>query len=372
VIRFDQAEIPYGYWLSDTAVIDAAGVRDPLTPRQRLARSLGAVGTAVVAATVALTAAARATVAVTARYNTQRLIGHPGVPLLRFPAHSGQLASAIARVYATTCYVAKVRRDFVADRLGATAPDDPHGVENAEHAPWLAADRDRVLAKAAATTALEAVAATCRRLCGFQGVLHANRIGVYEDMARSFHAAGGDTRLLLLEAGKQLLDAGGTPTVAGALGVGMGDPRAVLRLVCLEERVLADQLRHRVARDGADDHLVELERLAHVHLLRRVIEEFDHAVSAAPDQWRAALDAARQLHCLDVLLESAAWHLNQGSLRPGDLDVLRHIRASATERVVGHLGRLVDGLAAPPGRIGGFIGRFDYIDRVATLLPQCR
>jgi len=27
-----------------------------------------------------------------------------------------------------------------------------------------------------------------------------------------------------------------------------------------------------------------------------------------------------------------------------------------------------DAAAVPPGRIGGFIGRFDYVDRVAALL----
>lgn len=363
VIRFAGAEIPFGYWLSDTAVLTAEGVDDPLSPPRRLARSLNGVTAAVTAAAVALAAAARATVAIAARYNTQRLVGLPGTPALRFPAHSGGLASAIARVYAVTSYVEKVRRDFVADRAGS---GQSRAVETADHAPWLAADLDRVLAKAAATTALEAVAATCRRLCGFQGVLHVNRITDYEDMARSFHAAGGDTRLLLLEAGKQLLNSTDTPTAPG--GFRVDDPAAVTRMLSVQECVLGDRTRQRVDRDGPDDHLRDIEQLGRVHVLRRMLQEFDDAVSNAPQDWRPMLAAARGLYGVEVLLESADWYLNHGSLRPGDVDVLHHAHATATERVLCHLDPLVAGLAVPPGRVGGFIGRADYIDRVAALV----
>lgn len=365
VIRFRHAEIPFGYWLSDTATITESGVDDPLTPHQRLARSLGGVNTAVTSATVALASAARATVAIAARYNAQRIIGYPGQPALRFSTHRTALASAIARVYATTCYVEKIRRDFIDERGTAKAIDAPRPDETAGYAPWLAANRDRTLAKAAATLAVESVGATCRRLCGFQGVLHTNRITVYEDMARSFHAAGGDTRLLLLEAGKQLLDSNDAPTVPGS---GLVDARSVLRLVSVQERVLIDQLRHRVDRSDPNDHLGEIEHLAQAHLWRRILQEFETAASAAAGRWRTLLDAARHLYGLDVLLDSAAWHLNRGSLRPGDADIVRRAHTAAVDQVIRYLNPLIDGLAVPSGRVGGFIGQADYVDRVASLI----
>ncbi|MGP4019596.1 acyl-CoA dehydrogenase family protein [Saccharopolyspora sp. 5N708] len=365
VIRFDHAEISHGQWLSDTATITAEGVRDPLTPQQRLARSLGGVNAAVTSAAVALTSAARAAVTIAARYNTQRRTGHPATPVLRFTTHATELASAIAQVYATSFYVDKIRRDFIAERLSGTT-GSTHGVANAHYAPWLAANRDRTLAKAAATLNLESVAATCRRLCGFQGVLHANRITVYEDMARSFHAAGGDTRLLLLEAGRQLLDGTDAPAVPAAQGV--EDPRSAIRLASLHERILADQLHHRVNRDGPNPHLHDIESLARVHLVRRTLQEFDTAATTG-GKWRTIVDAARRLYGLDVVLDSAAWHLNHGLLRPGDTDVLRHAHTTAAEEVGRHLGHLIDGLAVPPGRAGGFIGRDNYVERIATLLP---
>lgn len=362
VIRFQHAEIPFGYWLSDTAALTATGLDDPLPAGKRLARSLGGVNAAVTSAAVALASAARAAVAIAARYNAQRVIGYPGTPALGFASHRIELATAIAHVYATGCYVDTVRRDFIYERRTTSATGTTEGTEDAGYAPWLAANRDRTLAKAAATITLETVGATCRRLCGFQGVLHANRITVYEDMARSFHAAGGDTRLLLLEAGKQLVQATDATTVR-APGAGLGDPRSVARLVGLQERVLAERLRH-------GDDLPEVERLARVHIERRTLEEFGEAVTASEGRWRTMLDAARRMYGLDILLRSADWHLNHGALHPGDLDVLRQAHTCAAEQIIEHLGALVDGLAVPPGRAGALIGRADYIARVAALTRQ--
>ncbi|MFC4564526.1 beta-ketoacyl synthase N-terminal-like domain-containing protein [Nocardiopsis mangrovi] len=369
-IRFRGAEVPHGHWLSDTAAITASGVADPLGPQQRLARSLGGVQAAAVFAAVALVSAARATVAVAFRYTSRRLVGRPGTPALDFTTHRDDLASAIARVYATGSYVEKVRRGFADERLGSGAPHSSRAVDGAAYAPWLAADLDRTLAKTAAATALESVAATCRRLCGFQGVLHTNRITVYEDMAKSFHSAGGDTRLLLLEAGRQLLNGGEAPAVPRTVGPGTGDARSTLRLVALHEHALTDRLRPLVDRGDPAPYLREIEDLARIHLTRRILEEFDEAVAAASGPWRPLLEAARHLYGLDVVLDSAAWHLDHGSLRPGDAGILHSARAAAVEAVVRRLGGLVDGLAVPPGRVGGFIGREDYIARIAGLLPE--
>lgn len=143
---------------------------------------------------------------------------------------------------------------------------------------------------------------------------------------------------------------------------------AVTRLLSVQECVLGDRTRQRVGRDGPDDHLRDIEQFGRVHVLRRMLQEFDDAVSDAPQDWRPMLAAARGLYGAEVLLESADWHLDHGSLRPGDVDVLHHAHATATERVLRHLDPLVAGLAVPPGRVGGFIGRADYIDRVAALV----
>ncbi|MEU6643108.1 acyl-CoA dehydrogenase, partial [Saccharomonospora sp. NPDC046836] len=312
------------------------------------------------------------------RFNIQRVIGESGTRALDFVTHQSELYSALARVYATQLFTERVRREFIAERRGESTPKPAKAAISADYAPWVAAYRERTLVKVAAAETLEAVAATCRRLCGFQGVLHANRLSVFEDMARSFHAAGGDSRLLLLEAGKQLLGAdAGVPSLPGALGTGIGDARSALRLVSRHERMLTGELAARVERAGGagrldvhgwNPHLPQLEELARVHITRRILEEFDEAIASGEDSWREAMDAVRCLYGIDVLLKSAAWHLNHGSLRPGDLDVLRYAHTNAVGRVGRSLDSLLDGLAVPPGRVGGFIGRTDYVSRVASLL----
>ncbi|MEU6647174.1 hypothetical protein ABZ863_32235, partial [Saccharomonospora sp. NPDC046836] len=97
VIRFEGAQIPRGYWLSDNARIVDGTVEDPLSPVERLGRSLGGVNAAIVSASVALTAAARAAVATAARFNIQRVIGESGTRALDFVTHQSELYSALAR-----------------------------------------------------------------------------------------------------------------------------------------------------------------------------------------------------------------------------------------------------------------------------------
>lgn len=341
VLRFNHAEIPAGHWLADTATLTPDGVEDPCTPQQRLARSLGGVNAAATAATVAMTAAARACVSITYRFQRQRLTGPTETPALDLPTHTDEFASAVARVYAATAYADTVRDGYI-----KTTTNENTNTNTASYAPWLAADRDRTLAKAHAAITLEHVAGTCRRLCGVHGVLNTNRITVYEDMARSFHAAGGDTRLLLLEAGKQLA-ATGTDVTSG------DDACTPRQLLSFQERILAHQA-------GPDPDLADAEQLARVHLARRTLDTLEQLTAQHPGN-RHILDPVRTLYGLDLALDAAAWHLNHGTLRPGDLDRLRHHRAAARDHVTANLPALIDTLAVPPGRAGGSIGRHDYI-----------
>ncbi|MFR9727850.1 hypothetical protein ACL03H_01390 [Saccharopolyspora sp. MS10] len=345
LLRFDQAEIPAGWWLADTATMTDGELTDPCTPHQRLARSLGGVNAAVTSATVAMTAAARACIAITYRFQVQRLTGPTEAPAINLPAHSGELASAVARVFAATAYSDTVRDHYIAESIIADPDDD------ASYAPWLAANRDRTLAKVHAATTLEQVAGTCRRLCGAHGTLSTNRLTTYEGMARSFHAAGGDTRLLLLEAGKQL-------AAHGTDATGNGQGHSPRQLLAFQERVLVSSL-------GPDPALADVEYLAGVHLARRALETLDDLVAAHPGHF-ALLDPVRRLYGLDLAVDTAAWHLNYGSLRPGDLDRLQCSRAAARDHVTSNLTALVDALAVPPGRAGGAIGRRNYIRHAAA------
>ncbi|MGC7101390.1 acyl-CoA dehydrogenase [Amycolatopsis lurida] len=316
-----------------------------------------------------MSAAARATVAITARFHRQRVAGNPTMPILDYVTHRTELASELARVYAITALTEHVGRCYVHDHEDNAGTGD-HDPEATSYAPWASSNRDRMLAKAIATETLESVAAASRRLCGAHGVLHANRISLYESMARSFHSVAGDNRLLLLEAGKHLLAHGPiAPPVPSQPGIGLGDDGSALQLVCLREQVLTERLRrHRHLDTDWNPHLLQLEELARVHATRRILEELGNSANSTGPP-HEALAAVHRLHGLDTLLDSVAWHLSHGSMRPGDLDVLQRARAEAADEVHRHLDHLVDGLTVPPGRVGGFIGQDDYIHRVAAILP---
>lgn len=380
-IRFNDAVIPRGWWLPDDAHPQPGGtIHDPQPAMRRAARSLYGVQTALTSGTVALAAAARAATATAARFQTQRLIGPDSTPAADLSPHRADLARIIARTYAASVFVDHVAHGFTQPE---PADADSDAVETASYAPWVAAHRDRTLAKVAASTTLEHVAATARRLCGFHGVLHTNRIAVYEDMARSFHSAGGDNRLLLLEVGKQLATTPSTvPAVSGPLGAAMGDPHTAYRLTCLRERILRDELAHQLQHHNPasipewNPHLPALEELGRAHLTRRVLETFNEATDTT-GRHADLLATVHYLYGLELVIDgldpardrTADWHLNFGSLRPGELDTLHYARRHAIDHVMDHLTGLVEGLAVPPGRAGGFIGRNNYVQRIAALLP---
>ncbi|GAB2762987.1 hypothetical protein GCM10027174_44580 [Salinifilum aidingensis] len=364
-IRFHHAAIPRDYWLAGGARIDENGaVADPLDAHQRLGRSLSGVGTALVSASVALTAAARATVATTTRFLPRRRLGGADRPVGEFSTHRCELATVVSRVAVLHGFLNRVRDDFTAERSGRSSHGDGAAVG---YAPWVAANRDRTLVKVAASEALETVAGACRRLCGVHGVLHVNRVAVFEDMARSFHAAGGDNRLLLLEAGKQLAADQRAPALPAVNGGDWGEPHVVLRMLGRKERALREHVAEQAPADAGDPFawnslLGELETLARTHLHRRIHEETTTADPAAY--------TALRLHGVNLLLDDAAWHLNHGTMRPGDLDALHTTRDDATTELHHHLPALLDAMAAPPGRVGGWIGRGDYIRHITSLFPQ--
>lgn len=377
LIRFDGVAVPAGCWLADSSSVDSDGtIHDPLPPLQRMARSLHGVNTALAAGTVAYMSAARAAVTIAARFNTQRHITADAVPALTFTTHRADLASALARVHTTGLFVEHARSGFIDEHH---QPGDTTAVDNSSYAPWVAANRDRPLAKVAAAETLEHTAATARRLCGFHGALHVNRIATYEDFGRVGQATGGDSRLLLLEAGKQLAaNPHGAPPVTTVNNPASGDPTTARQLTALRERAMRADLAQQLDQHGGpaamnagdwNPHLVTVEELARVHLARRVLDNTATALdNTPPGAWRDTLTLLHQLHALDVLLEHAAWHLNHGTLRPGDLDTLRRTHSTTVDRVIDQLDTAVDALAVPAGRIGGLIGRTDYVHRFAALV----
>ena len=370
VIRFDGAEIPYGYWLRDTATITPDGVHDPLTPAQRLARSLTGTSTALVCVAVAMSAAARATVAITARFNLQRVAGTPTMPLLHYVTHRTELASALAQVYAISALTAHVGHGYVHEH-GDNAGTNGHDAEATSYAPWASNNGDRMLTKVIATETLEAVAATSRRLCGAHGVIHANRISLYEGMARSFHPVAGDNRLLLLEAGKHLLThgAGAHRRSAGQMPDSAVATPPFNWCACANGySPTAYSATTTTARTGI--RICSSSKNLPAYTPPAASWKNSEPPSAtAPDR-----NAKRSTRYTVFTDSTHSWTRPHGTsttarCSPVISNFLQSARIEAADGVHRHLNHLVDGLAVPPGRVGGFIGQDDYIHQVAAILP---
>ncbi len=386
VISFDGTPVPYDGWLRDSAdITDDGRFEDPLDGSgHRLVRSLLASAHASVGAATGQAAAARAAVAIALRYSGGRTtMGRlaPKLPVLEYRTQQEDLYSALARAYAATFLVNEERERFV---RGVHSRPPAAGGTPPTWAPWSAAHRDLALAKAWTSRTLEQVAAVCRQRCGAQGVLSMNRITDYEDLARIFHAAAGDTLLIHLDAGKSLLAEPPPPAAelpAGPLDV--ADPHTAVRLARLRESRLhtdlaqrldeatgagsGDGLRHQEPDEFAvwNPLLPGLVDLAVAHTKRVVLERFQHqadALAGSPD--RPALAALHHLLSLDSIEEDLGWHLEHGDLTPDEGRLVHGARPRALAGVHTHLPALLDTLALPPARLGAPIGQPDWLRAV--------
>ncbi|GAA2135804.1 acyl-CoA dehydrogenase [Kitasatospora kazusensis] len=369
LIGFDATPVPYGAWLRDSARITPDGTfEDPLGDRDsRLVRSLLSSAYASAAAATGQAAAARAAVAIALRYATGRTtMGRlaPELPVLEYRTQQEPLYRALAQAYATTFLVEEERQRFVA-RPGAPAGAGPRPT----WAPWSAAHRDLALAKAWTSRTLEQVTAVCRQRCGAQGILSANRISDHEDLARIFHAAAGDTLLILLDAGKSLL-ADPPPDPPPAAAFDPDDPATAIRLARLRERALHRELTHRLpgpeGKFGDWNPLLPgLVELALAHTERVVLERFRQRADTLTDPAaRQALAGLHRLAGLDGIEDRLGWHLEHGSVTPAEAALVHRARPGTLAAVHAHLPALLDALALPTARLGAPIAEPDWLDAV--------
>ncbi|MEV8475805.1 acyl-CoA dehydrogenase [Streptomyces sp. NPDC051173] len=384
VISFDGTPVPYDGWLRDSAdITDAGRFEDPLGGSgHRLVRSLLASAHASVGAATGQAAAARAAVAIALRYSGGRTtMGRlaPKLPVLEYRTQQEALYSALARAYAATFLVNEERERFA---RGAHSRPPAAGDTPPTWAPWSAAHRDLALAKAWTSRTLEQVAAVCRQRCGAQGVLSMNRITDYEDLARIFHAAAGDTLLIHLDAGKSLLAEPAPPAAGLPTGpFDVADPGTAVSLARLRESRLHTDLARRLdetssadsgpRRHASDEFAVwnpllpGLVDLAVAHTKRVVLERFHHqaaALTGSPDE--PALAALHQLLSLDSIEEDLGWHLEHSDLTPDEGRLVHSARPRALAGVHAHLPALIDTLALPPARLGAPIGQPNWLQAV--------
>jgi acyl-CoA oxidase len=378
LVRFEDARVPFDSWLRDSASLATDGTfEDPLDRAgERLVRSLSFSAHAALGASVGLAAAARASVTVALRHGRQRVTSGtlaPGLEVLGYSTQQWALYTALTDALATTFLVDKAKT-WWADG----APGQSRAADQA-FAPWTAVNRGLALTKAAAAACLGRVTATCRIGAGAQGLLVANRLTQYEGMSQVFQAAVGDSLLTRLDAGRSLVQDDDyevdSPRRAGPLD--FSEPRTALALSAAREAGLLAAIREQVR--GTDPEAAPFAmwnpllpatiQLADAHLRHLTLQCFDERVgSAAAPEIVESLRPLQVFHGLNIVHEDLAWHLEHGSLTPGDVASLRTARERALARVHDHAAALVDAFAIPAERLQATIAEDDYVSAVVREL----
>lgn len=326
VLNFNQVRLAEEAWLRDGASIDALNhFHDPLgNTDRRLIRSLFApknvwamvgIGLSTVmlaCSTLALTHASRRT--------TQARIG-TGTGLLEFRTQRRALFSCLATAYVMKCFANESARLWIEGT--AQQPSlQTTGTGDVTWTPWAAISQTLALTKALCAPAAEALATECRLRCGVAGALNLNRFAEYEGMAKIYQDAGGNNRMILLDAAKVLigqpLNEPAAPDPHGKLD----DATYWQAMVCTLEYRLLKQVADYVAQhraEGEDDmqvwnaQLMFVARAGEAYAHRLAIESAISAGHSLPQGLAKELvNALCGLYVLEYLNKHAAWFISQG------------------------------------------------------------
>ncbi|AJT65117.1 hypothetical protein T261_3448 [Streptomyces lydicus] len=387
LVRFHGVRLTTDQWLSDGASVDAQGrFHDPLAdPDARLSRTL-CVGQALWATLPSAMAAMARQSAVRALRHSAHRRAHgrlaPGAPVLSYRPQQHALLGGLAEAFALTC-VGHTARDLWATSLadsGRPGPQAPAGA-GMTFSPWTAVDRPLAVLKALAVRTAARVAARCQHRCGLAGFLEPNLLSGYHGFAHAFDSAGGDSQLILLDAGRALAEE------AAHRPVGPAVPRdarvdaphwwpAITRAhehwlaTCLH-RALTEQFRKgRAPSGGLDlwnpllDAALELgeayaSRLAAESLATTVAAVDDPALSAVLPPLAALYGAVEARRLAGRLLATGVIGVPTVRALPGVMDEL-------CDRLLPHLPLLEDAMGALGSALPAPLGAGDYAAALAA------
>ncbi|MFD6187372.1 acyl-CoA dehydrogenase [Streptomyces goshikiensis] len=362
-VSFEGVRVPRHRWLADGAGIDDGGAfHDPLAdPAVRTGRSLGMSRFACGAVTAGLAAAARAAVSIALRYSARRrthdrLAG--SVPalthlnqrrLLFVAAAQAQAATVLARASTEDCW-------YVPDGGGRGSGPAPEVM------------RRSALAKVAADRLAEQAISRSRSAAGAASFFSENRLIEYHGLAMAFQSAGGDNRLILLDAARSMAAGTGyAPPVGEA-------PDHWLGLFRARERLLHEELTgalHAAETEGKDafrvwDDLSDLaERLAAAHLARVTAEAVHTALPVPDPHSESSVPHVRRalylLFCLEETLAHTGWFHEAGLLTVEDTRLLPDRLTEVCHDLASHADTVLEVLGVPAEMARGPLGGEDYV-----------
>ncbi len=342
-VRFDGVRVPYRRWLADGASIAGDGsFHDPLgDPGARTRRSVGMSRFSSGAVAAGLAAVARAgTVLVLERakrrITNDRLAGE--VPALAHRNQQRLLFGAAASALAAT---------VVAHHMtGPSWHIPPGGGRGSGPAPEVF--RELGVGKVAVDRLADAALTACRSAAGMAGFFSEHRLLGYQALTMAFQSAGGDNRLILLEAAWSMATAG-----AGVLGEDLAGGDRWTRLFRAREQRLYTELTAdlpaAVDFEIWNERTDLAQRFAAAHAARTTVEllyEAWHAPDVA-EAHRLILDQLYRLHCLTELAADAGWFLAHELLTATEVLALPEQAGAICGGLAAHVDTVVELLDVP-------------------------
>ncbi|MFF5900147.1 acyl-CoA dehydrogenase [Streptomyces argenteolus] len=371
---FDQVPVPLSHLLTDgtSPLLPDGSYRSSTadnhrrylgtTTRLRFAR-LAVGGAAVTCSQAALLIALRH-----GMHRTTFAAEGREAPLLSYRTHQKPLVTALARTYAMTFLLQRANR---IDR-------DASGQD-----PTAAAMAN--LFKGVATTWAERIVSECRQRVGAQGMFSVNRIIDYLVFTHCAITAEGDSQVLLLRSGNDvlagLLPPPSTPSAADPGGSLLNEDRW-LPLMSAREEGIRRGVQARLGRptegDGAFFDLwnaagPDLLGLTEAAGARLALEQLLDAAAGADDP--AVEHRLRRLagiFMLDEVRRDAAWFAGSGLVEPGELLRLQDAVADLCDTLVESVDELVEAFGLPSTVTSSPIASFggDYGRLLAGLSGQ--
>ncbi|MFE4016878.1 acyl-CoA dehydrogenase [Streptomyces sp. NPDC059101] len=387
LVRFDGVRVPYVQWLRDRACIDADGAfHDPLGgPDARLQRTLSVGRILWATLPSAVAAMARQSAVTSLRFSAHRRAHGrlaPGARVLELRNQQHALLGALAESFALTCAGRTAREIWARSRTAAACGAPARRTDGMTFSPWTAVDRPLAVLKAVTVRGAARVAAECQHRCGLAGFLHPNLLDGYHGFAHAFDTAGGDSQLILLDAGRALAQerGGGAGGTVPPVDVPADQPGWWPAAARAQEGCLRDELQRSVRR-GVQAGRTGLELwnplldtahgLGEAYGARLVADATAAAVEAVHDpELRSALRPLAALYGAVEARRTAGRLLAAGTLAPPAVRALPAVIDDLCDRLLPHLPLLCEAMGAPSGAVPAPLGADDYAAALYDFLDR--
>ncbi|WP_317621317.1 acyl-CoA dehydrogenase, partial [Streptomyces sp. CBMA123] len=251
--------------------------------------------------------------------------------------------------------------------------------------PAPAVMRALALTKAGVDRLADRAVTQCRSAVGAVGFFSENRLIEYQALTMAFHSAGGDNRLILLDAARTMVDAVAHPAPEEPTGLPPADDDDFHALFRARERLLHTELTHRLtsceeagttAAAAWDAHTDLALLLAEAHVARTTAEVLRAEALEAQAREPGAAGRGSLLHdlsllsCLEEVRTHSGWFVTEGLLTPEQVRSLPGRLNDLCHRLLPRATDLIDLMETPRAVLFGPLTEPDYVRALAEQPPR--